>query len=681
MRAAPDARAARWIRYRVGALAAVLLAGLAVVGARVFWLQVLQRDAYADEAVDQYLRELVLRPRRGVVTDRNEVLLARSADARSVYADPKLLAGDGSPAALRRRDQIARKVAALLDLDPRAVLARVQREGRFVWLERRIAPDRAEALAAWLKAERIGAVRLVPETRRYYPKIEVAGQLLGLVDDEGSGREGVELALDDLLRGAPEKVPSLRDGRGRMVLEDTFTPARDREGARVVLTLDLGIQAAAERALARAVTTSRAAAGMAVVLEPGTGDVLALATYPTANANASRTPAQLRNRPVTDAFEPGSTVKAMTIAAALEAGALRPGDWVDTGNGELVIGRHVIHDGQPIASAQPGRILSQSSNVGAARIAARLGPARLRAGLAAFGFGERPGTGLPGEVRGVLAEARGDVELATQAFGQGPITASALQLTNAMAVFANGGALVRPRLVRRVIDPASGEVLLAPEPEVVRQVVSPAVAQQVARWLRGAVEDEKATGRRAQVDGWAVAGKTGTAQKVDAVGGRGYSDKRFSSFVGFAPAERPRVVIGIFVDEPRGDTSGGLIAAPAFREVAEFALRRDDARPLAAPPTPGAPPLLVPASLSVAPPEEEAPEPSPVDWAAASGRPDGAVVPPLDGLTARVAIRRLEQAGLSAEVVGSGLVVGQSPPAGKKVGRGTRVRMRLAPAG
>jgi cell division protein FtsI (penicillin-binding protein 3) len=678
VRAAADPRAVRWTRVRIGVLA-VLLGGtfLAVCG-RVFQLQVLRRDELAGEAVDQYLRELVLRPRRGVVTDRAGVLLAGSADAQSVYADPRLLAGNGKKDDLARRADLVRKAALLLKVDARALEKKLAKGGRFVWLERRISPERAAALAAWLERERVKAIRLVPETRRYYPKTEVAGQVLGIVDEDGGGREGVELAEDDWLRGAPERVPSLRDGRGRMVLT-TAAPGsvRDREGARVESPLDPGIQTQAERALARAVTASRALAGTAVVLEAGTGEILALATYPTANANAARSADELRDRPVTDAFEPGSTIKAMTIAGALEDGVLSAHDAIDCGNGALTLGSHTIHDSHPVAWAGASRILAESSNIGAARVGARLGRDRLQAWLQAFGFGERTGAGLPGEVRGVVGLARSDVALATQAFGQGPITATALQITNAMAVFANEGRLLRPRILRRVIDPATGEVIEATQPEVMRQVVSPATAQQLTRWLVGVIEDPKGTGRRARLDGWRAAGKTGTAQKADRISGGYSADRRFSSFVGFAPADAPRFVIGIFMDEPKGETYGGQIAAPAFKEIAEYALRVTDAQPLAAAPT------SAERHAEDVPADDEEPEPPALAWAPA-GDVDGTgrvAVPALAGLPARSAIRRLEESDLGADVAGSGRVVAQSPAPGKVVERGTRVRMTLAPPG
>lgn len=684
MRTAVDPRAARWIAIRIGVLTVLLAAAFAAVAGRVFWLQVLRRDALAGEAVDQYLRELVLRPRRGVITDRAGVLLAGSADARSVYADPKLLPGGGrrdDP----RRAQLVRAVARLLRTDARGLDRKLAKGGRFVWLERRLSPERAAALQAWLDRERVRAIRLVPETRRYYPKTEVASQVLGIVDDEGSGREGIERAQDDWLRGAPERVPSLRDGRGRMVLT-TGGPSssREREGARVELTLDQGIQAQAERALARAVTASRALAGTAVVLEAGTGEVLALATYPTANANAARSADALRDRPVTDAFEPGSTLKVATIAGALEEGVITPRDAFDCGNGALSIGSHTIHDSHPIAWAGPSRILVESSNIGAARIGARLGRERLQAWFHAFGFGEKTGVGLPGEVRGVVSLARSEVALATQSFGQGPVTANALQITNAMAVIANGGQLVRPRIVRRVIDPATGEVIEAPRPEVIRQVVSPATADQIGRWLVGVIEDPRGTGKRARLDGWRAAGKTGTAQKADRVSGGYSADRRFSSFVGFAPYERPRLVIGIFIDEPKGEIYGGQVAAPAFKEIAEFALRVSDARPLATAAPAAAAPVAVAPTTGAAEPAAEAEEPEPpaVEWTADADDASGRIaVPSLGGLPARAAIKRLEESGLAPEIAGSGRVVSQSPPPGRIVERGSRVRMTLAPPG
>jgi cell division protein FtsI (penicillin-binding protein 3) len=665
----PDPRAARWITLRIGILAALLAVALVAVAARAFQLQVLRRDELAGEAVDQYVRELVLRPRRGVITDRSGVLLAVSADAQSAFADPKLLARDDPSGALLR------KIARILKVQPRVLQKRLARGGRFAWLERRISPPEASALRALLDEGRVRSIRLVPETRRYYPKLELAAQLLGVVDDDSVGREGLELAQDDVLRGEPEKVPSLRDGRGRFVLGASPTTGREREGARVELTVDQGLQAVAERALARAVIGSRALSGMAVALDPHTGEVLAMASYPVANANAPRSADGLRNRPVADAFEPGSTIKTFTIAAALDRGAVSPRDPFDCGTGRWRVGSHVIHDSHPVGWAGPAAILAQSSNIGAAQIGARLGRERTRDALLAFGFGERSGVELPGEVRGQVVLARSDIALATQSFGQGPITASGLQLTNAMAAIANGGVLLRPRLVKRVLDPATGEVLEATQPEILRRVVSADTAATISRWLVGVVEDAHGTGKRARLDGWSAAGKTGTAQKVDRVSGGYASDRHFSSFIGFAPAEDARIVVGVFVDEPKGEIYGGEVAAPAFREVVEYALRM-----MGVPPRATA--LATPGPAEPAPPDEEPPPPA-VEWtdSAVADADGGVAVPSLAGLPARAALRRLEGLDLGADLAGSGRVVSQSPTAGKVVERGTRVRMTLAPAG
>jgi cell division protein FtsI (penicillin-binding protein 3) len=682
---------ARWIRVRIGMVVVLLGLGLASVGARAFQLQVLRSDR---EAVDHYLAELKLRPRRGVIADRNGVALAVSADSQSAYVDPDLLFSGGLKrqeleadprlAAQKRHEGEARlrRAAKLVGQDPAALLRKAARGGRFLWLARRLLPDREAALREYLAREKIPAIGLVSEPRRYYPKAELAGPLLGLVGEDGNGIEGVELGLEEELQGVPAELRSLRDGKGRLVLAEPPVNGREREGARVELTIDQGIQATAERALARAVLGSRALSGMAVALSPSTGEVLAMASWPATNANAPRTPDQLRNRVVTDAFEPGSTVKAFSISAALDAGAIQPLDAFDCGNGSWTIGGHTIHDHGGLGWAGPSRIVAQSSNIGAGRIAFKLGRERLQAGLAAFGFGERTGVGLPGEVKGQLPLARSEVGLATQAFGQGPITATALQLTSAMAAVANGGVLLRPWLVRRVVDPASGETLDEGKPLALRRAVSAETAATMTRWLQGVVEDPKGTGRRAALDGWRAAGKTGTAQKVDRVSGGYSADKRFSSFIGFAPVEAPRIVIGVFIDEPRGEVYGGEVAAPAFKEIAENALRVLDVRPapaLAARPAAAPPPA--PAAEPRAADDDEEAAPAAVEL---SGEPlpGGRVaVPTLDGLTARAAVRALEQLDLAAELRGTGRVVEQSPPPGKPVERGSRVRMTLAPAG
>ncbi len=673
MRPGADPSTSRWIAVRVGIVAVLFTVGFLVVTARVFHLQVLRRDELVDGMVEQYRRQLVLKPRRGPITDRAGVLLAGSADAQSVYADPAVL----------RKEELAGRtlgrVVRALRLDAAQVRRKLSKGSRFVWIARRVSPQDAAAVDRIVKGAGVRGIALVHETRRYYPKLELASQLLGFVGDDGNGLEGIELALDDVLAGAPAKVPSLRDGAGKTVLAGAPSTGEEREGARVELTVDQGLQLVAERALARAVTTAHALSGIAVALDPRTGEVLALASWPPYNPNAPRPGTEMRNRAVTDSFEPGSTMKTFSIAGALERGAIRPLDPIDCGNGSLAIGAHVIHDHAAMGWTGASRILAVSSNVGAARIAARLGRSGLADTLLSFGFGEKTGVGLPGEIRGQVPFPRSDIAVATQSFGQG-LTATALQVTNAMAALANGGVLLRPAVVRRIVDPATGEVLDEAQPRMVRRAVSEATAATMSRWLAGAVEDPQGTGKRARLDGWRVAGKTGTAQKADPVSGGYSADRHFSSFVGFAPADAPRIAVGVFVDEPKGDIYGGEVAAPAFREVVEHAMKMLGVPPLPA----GAVSSSAPVAAVAATEPEEPPAPPSVEQAPrrSARSPAGNVaVPSLAGLSVRTAVRTLEAADLVAEITGSGRVVAQTPAPGRLVTPGTRVLMRLAPAG
>jgi cell division protein FtsI (penicillin-binding protein 3) len=730
-----DPKATRWIALRIGVVGLLFLGGFGAVAWRAVKLQVVQRDRLSAEARDQYVRQVVMQPRRGTIVDRSGQVLAQSGDAESAFVDPEELERrSGAPALALAQ------LAQALDLDPRALAHRIEHGGaRFVWAKRRVSP----AEAAAVRRLDLPGVQLVPETRRYYPKSTLAAALLGLTGDDGTGLEGIELQLDEVLRGEPAKIPSLRDGRGRVALEDAFGTNRSREGARVELTIDQGLQVTAEEALGAAVKGSHALSGIAIAMDPATGEVLAMANWPPFNPNALKPGEEPRNRAVADAFEPGSTMKTFTIAGALDRGVLRPGDAIDCSAG-YTVGGHLIHDHRALGWTGPAKVLSASSNVGAARIGARLGKQGLNEVLAAFGFGQKAGIDLPGERKGLLPFPRADITLATQSFGQG-MTASALQVVGAMAAIANGGRLLQPRILLRTRDPADGAVIEESRPVVVRQVVSAATASTMARWLTGVVEDPEGTGRRARPDGWHVAGKTGTAQKADPVSGGYSADRHFSSFVGFAPADAPKVVIGVFIDEPKGEIYGGEVAAPPFRDIASYALKM-----LGVPPEPGmvagmvaanttrvalestpattartasptatrtassaatstatatrttsssrsptrrpdqspAPPRVAAAPSPPSAPPELGDTPPPADPPAvevaarrSAGTTGGVAVPSLSGLPARAAVRTLEALDLGAELSGSGHVTDQSPPPGRVVERGARVRLTLSPSG
>ncbi len=658
-----DPRRARWIALRVGVLGILFAAAFAVVLGRAVQLQVLQGDRLGSLARDQYLRELELKPRRGLITDRHGVTLAASADADSVFVDPQELEAAPRPAAALSR------LARALSIDPRALGRRVERGGRFVWAKRRVSPAEAEAV----RGLGLPGVGLAKETRRYYPHRELAGQVLGFVGDDGAGLEGVEYAFDDALQGEAMRVPTLRDARGLHLLGEAPASERVLTGARVELTIDQGLQHVAEQALGQAVAQARAASGTAVAVDPATGEILALANAPAFNPNAPKRGDEMRDRAALDTFEPGSTAKVFTVAGALEAKAIRPLEPVFCENGSWAIGGHVIHDHKAVGWTGPSRILAVSSNIGAGKIGQKLGRERLQRTLLAFGFGERTQVGLAGEPRGQVPYPHAEVSLASMSFGQG-FTATGLQVTMAVAALAGGGVLMKPWLVRRVVDPASGRVLSEAVPTPVRRAVSPEVAATVSRWLEGVIADRDGTGRRARLDGWRAAGKTGTAQKADAVSG-GYSpDKHFSSFVGFAPAGRPRVAIGVFVDEPKGEIYGGEVAAPVFREIAEHAMQA-----LGVPPSAAVAQARSPAAPRLEPAARERPDPPPIAAAPRLAGGSGVPVPAVEGLSARSALKALEALDLGADLEGSGRVARQSPRPGQVVERGARVQLSLAP--
>lgn len=528
MRSGIEPRSARWIAIRIGIVAVLFAAGFVAVGARTVQLQILQGDRLGSMARDQYLRELTQKPRRGTITDRNGAVLAGNAEADSIFVDPREF-----PAGARSKDVV--RLARALQLDPKALERKLQKGARFAWVKRRLSPAEAEQV----RSMKLAGVGFVKETRRYYPRRELAGQILGFVGDDGEGLEGVEKAWDDSLQGEAMRLPSLRDARGAHLLAAGPAPERVLEGARVELAIDQSLQNAAERALAQAVQQARAANGMLVAVDPASGEILALATAPLLNPNAPRKE-DLRNRAVLDTFEVGSTAKAVVISRALDEGAIGPETPLFCENGKMVVGKHTIHDHKGLGWVPPARVMAASSNICSAKIGQRLGRERLQQAFLSFGFGERTGTGIPGEPRGQVPFPKADIALANQSFGQG-LTATPLQITMAMGAIANRGVLMKPWIVRRVVDPATGDVLSEATPTPVRRVISAETAAQVTRWLEGVVADADGTGKKARLEGWKVAGKTGTAQKADAATGGYSADKRFSSFVGFAPSDAPRL--------------------------------------------------------------------------------------------------------------------------------------------
>ena len=566
--------ASRWMRLRALLVGALLLVLFATVLGRAAKVQLFDRSRLSRLQRDQTRRELEWQPRRGLIADRRGDPLAITQDVDSIFADPSAFE---SP---RAREAVADLLSKALRIDRKKVLARLDDpQKRFVWIKRRV----DEASAGRVRALALDGVELVKEPKRFYPQRELAGHVLGFVGED-AGQEGLERELESYLHGKGVSVPATRDARGAMVLEHGAPDVSELTGATVTLTLDSAIQLATERELGKAVAAAHAAAGWAIVLEVNTGAVLALASNPLFDANKpGRDPGVWRNRAVQDQLEPGSTIKSFVLSRALEEGVLSVDEQLYCEHGAWNHLRHTLHDTHPVDWATPSTVLRESSNICAAKIGERLGKDKLIAGLHAFGFGEKTQVGLPGEGRGSLRDPLHMPEIAvdTTAFGQG-MSATGMQTVAAMAAIANGGVLLRPYLVDKIVAP-DGTVLVANKRFEVRRVLRPETARTMTAMLEEVVH-KGGTGTRAALSDYRVAGKTGTAQKVDPVRG-GYGAKRLASFLGFVPAESPRVAILVVIDEPEGkgvEVTGGTVAAPAWGAIANETLRQLGVMPASA---------------------------------------------------------------------------------------------------
>lgn len=531
-----------------------LLALLGLIVLALVWrvvdLQVMNRDFLQDQGDARHLRALTLPAHRGMITDRNGEPLAVSTPVDSVWANPKELA-------LERERW--RPLARLLDMDVAELRDRVvQRADReFVYLRRHVDP----ALAQRVMALEIPGVSLQREYRRYYPLGEVAAHLVGFTNIDDAGQEGIELGYESWLRGTSGSKWVLKDRLGHVV--ENVAGIKDPDPGRdLVLSIDNRIQYLTYRELKAAVQLHRARSGSAVVLDVATGEVLAMVNQPSYNPNNrdGMRSDLLRNRAVTDLFEPGSTMKPFTVAAALESGKYRPGTYIDTAPGYYKIGRHLVRDKHNLGYIDVTTVIEKSSNVGVSKIALAIDPAQMWRMFSSVGFGQPTGGNFPGEVTGLLADYRGwkEIERATLSFGYG-LSVTPLQLALAYAVLGDGGRLKPVSFV-----PVTGAV-------ETREVMSEKTAGEIVRMMETVVS-EQGTANLARVAGYRVAGKTGTVQKL---GADGYSDQHYVAvFAGLAPASDPRLAMVVVINEPHGEEYyGGLVAAPVFSRVMTGALR------------------------------------------------------------------------------------------------------------
>ncbi len=546
----------RWRRIVAGL---ALMLGFSGVLFRLFTLQVLQAAELTEKADRQHRMSVTVEGGRGGIYDRQGKVLAMNMEVPSVY---------GIPASLENPAGVARDLARVLHVRADEIERKLKREQKFVWIARKLDPEQGRSLER-LSLEGIGT-RM--EGRRFYPKGPLLAHVLGFAGMDGQGLEGIERRYESYLRGETQKVVLQRDALGRTVFPKGLNEQGPAPGHSLTLTIDEVIQYIAEKELDEAVTNARAKGGVVLVMEPRTGAVLAMAVNPKFDPNSmgSLTPDRWRNRALTDAYEPGSTMKVITAAAALEEKVMGPGTLINGENGQFAAAGRNIHDHEKLGWMTFAQMVQKSSNIGAAKTGMALGEERLHRYLKAFGFGERTEIDLPGEAAGLVRDPKdwGRQSLASIAFGQ-EVGVTPLQLLNAVAAVANGGWLMKPYVVSEIRD-GKGAVVMQTGPQIRRRAVSAETAQALTAILEGVVTH--GTGGKAAIAGFRVAGKTGTAQKIDPQTGR-YSPTLFvASFVGYLPADDPRLAILVVVDEPRTEQWGGTIAAPVFRRVAEQAL-------------------------------------------------------------------------------------------------------------
>jgi len=528
---------------------ALVITGFAALATRAFYLQAMNTDFLQAKGEARYGRVLEMPASRGPVKDRNGLALAISTPVESIWVSPEDFEVDAAQ---------LRALARALGMDAAEIRQKIARKDRqFVYLKRQISPDQA----ANVMALGIPGVFQQREYRRYYPAGEVMAHVVGFTGIEDNGQEGIELAADNRLAGAPGSRKVIRDRKGRIV-EDVESLKAPRDGDEVTLAIDQRLQFLAHRELKAAVEQHRAKAGSMVIVDAKTGEILALVNQPDYNPNnrANVTGRQTRNRSVTDLFEPGSTMKPFTVAAALDSGIVTPQTTIQTAPGTLTIGSWTISDSHPNGLLTVSQVIQKSSNVGCAKIMLSMPPERMGTLFRELGFGVSPQTGFPGEARGMLRPWAlwRPIEQATMSYGHG-MAVSLLQVARAYTVFTNDGELLPLSLLRRDAQPIG------------KRLMTRSTAREVTRMMELAV-GPGGTAPRAQVPGYRVAGKTGTAHKAEA---GGYAEHKYvSSFVGFGPVSNPRFIVAVMLDEPAGAKHfGGDVGGPVFSSVMGAALR------------------------------------------------------------------------------------------------------------
>lgn len=633
------------IRRRIAIAAALFAVWTVAIEARLVYLQVVRRDEMTARAERQQRRTITAPAKRGEIFDRHGRVLAYSVDADTVYAVPTEIDD-----AAKTAGELCRALADCSRSDRTALVERLSKQRAFVYVKRRVTPDEARKVAA-LGLEGVGFIK---ESRRFYPNKELAANVVGYVGLDNVGLHGIESTYDKVVRGREGTVLVQTDARRQAFSRVERTPT---SGGSLELTLDEGLQHIVERELREGVLDNRAKGGAAIVMDPHTGEILAMANYPTFNPNAySGADAEVRrNRAVQDLYEPGSTFKIVTASAALEEKVWRETDMIDVSTGSYNFGSSVVRDmrrsGVPLSFRD---VLVKSSNVGAIKIGLRVGAERMGLYVSRFGFGRPSSPDFPGESPGIVYNpaklndrALGSVSMGYQ------VGVTPLQMAAAVSAVANGGNLMEPRIVRAIVrDGVRTQIA----PKIRRRAIEARTAAQLTSIMEGVVVD--GTAKTAKLEGYTVAGKTGTAEKL--IDGRYSNSEHNASFVGFVPSRAPRLTVIVLLDTPRAHgNTGGVTSAPIFKKIAEVALRHLGVPPNVNP----QPPVMVARRADAQMTPANAPlRARGIVTLTAAG--DGMVVPDLRGMGARDALRALGRLGLGARIQGDGVVVDQTPAPG-----------------
>jgi len=553
------------IRLRIIIVGSIFILFFTAICAKAVYLQVVRGSWLSEKAANQYEVSCKSYGKRGTIYDANLKELAISIDVTSIAAHPPKI---------ENARATAKSLSGVLKINRKSLSGKLTSNKKFVWIKRKVTPKEAEAV----KNLNITGVDFITEHKRFYPNKTLAAQVLGFTNIDDYGLEGIEFYYNEYLQGSASQYTILKDALGRGFDAEKAT-GLDYKGNNLVLTIDSVIQYITEKALEEAVKEFSAKSGMAIVMAPRTGAILAMAHYPFFNPNAINTFSQKiwRNRIITDPFEPGSTMKIFAAASAIETGSCSPNSIFYCENGAYKVGKHVIHDTHEHGWLSLQQIIKYSSNIGAVKFSAITGPKSLYKTLRDFGFGVKTEIDCPGETAGILAPYKQwtKIDAGTISFGQG-ISVSSLQLISATSAIANKGVLMKPYIVQAITD-QNGQLIKSFGPRKVKRVISEKTAKTLAMIMKTVIA-EGGTGVNAALEGYSVCGKTGTAQKIDEQGkyARG---KYVSSFIGFLPEKMPKAVILVVIDEPEEQHYGSIVAAPVFKKIAQKTLNYINIRP------------------------------------------------------------------------------------------------------